>query len=87
MDVHFDMEPRVVKANPNVEADRGRVAIERGPIVYCAEWPDNKGFDISGVIINQNPKFEVKNATLSTVNPDAKYPIVEPHHRCSGTQI
>jgi hypothetical protein len=23
-----------------VKDDRGRVAIERGPIVYCAEWPD-----------------------------------------------
>lgn len=39
--VHFDMEPRTVKANNKVEADRGRIAVERGPIVYCAEWPDN----------------------------------------------
>jgi len=39
--VHFDMEPRTVKAHPEVEADRGRIAIERGPLVYCAEWPDN----------------------------------------------
>jgi hypothetical protein len=23
--------------------DRGRVALERGPLVYCAEWPDNAG--------------------------------------------
>ena len=23
--------------------DRGRMAIERGPIVYCAEWPDCEG--------------------------------------------
>ena len=41
VEIHFDMEPRVVEANPHVEADRGRVAVERGPIVYCAEWPDN----------------------------------------------
>ncbi len=33
VDVHFDMEPRTVKANNKVEADRGRVAVERGPIV------------------------------------------------------
>jgi len=31
---------RVVAA-PDVAADRGRVAIQRGPIVYAAEWPDN----------------------------------------------
>ncbi|MBN2270916.1 MAG: glycoside hydrolase family 127 protein [Sedimentisphaerales bacterium] len=41
--VKFDlpMGIRRVLAHENVEADRGRVAIERGPIVYCAEWPDN----------------------------------------------
>ncbi|MCL4222452.1 MAG: glycoside hydrolase family 127 protein [Phycisphaerales bacterium] len=29
-----------VVAHDNVEADRGRVALERGPIVYCVEFPD-----------------------------------------------
>lgn len=28
--IHFDMEPRTVKANNKVEADRGRIAVERG---------------------------------------------------------
>lgn len=56
--VHFDMEPRTVKANYKVEADRGRISIERGPIVYCAEWPDND-FDVLSVIMNREPKFEV----------------------------
>jgi len=32
---------RRVIANEKVEADRGKTAIERGPIVFCAEWPDN----------------------------------------------
>lgn len=56
--VHFDMLPRVVKANEKVEADRGRVAIERGPLVYCAEWPDND-FDLQNIILNQQPKFRI----------------------------
>ena len=56
--VHFDMEARTVKANHKVEADRGRVSVERGPIVYCAEWPDND-FDVLSVLMNQNPQFEV----------------------------
>ena len=58
VEVHFDMEPRIVKANNKVEADRGRIAVERGPIVYCAEFPDNN-FDIFSVFMNRNPKFEV----------------------------
>ena len=61
--VHFDMEPRTIRANGMVEADRGYVAIERGPIVYCAEWPDND-FDIMGALINQSPKMVVEDGTL-----------------------
>ncbi|MGZ5470001.1 MAG: glycoside hydrolase family 127 protein, partial [Candidatus Aminicenantales bacterium] len=37
------MPVRRVVANAAVEADRGRVAVERGPLVYCAEWADNDG--------------------------------------------
>ena len=43
VELHLAMEPRFVRANPAVEADRGRLAVERGPLVYCAEWPDNEG--------------------------------------------
>lgn len=58
VEIHFDMLPRVVKANEKVEADRGRVAVERGPIVYCAEWPDNN-FGVHNVLLNRQPQFEV----------------------------
>lgn len=34
------MSVRQVTAHPNIAADVDRVSIERGPIVYCAEWPD-----------------------------------------------
>ncbi|HSK09104.1 MAG TPA: beta-L-arabinofuranosidase domain-containing protein [Vicinamibacterales bacterium] len=37
------MPVRRVVAHEAVEADRGRVAVERGPLVYCAEGPDNGG--------------------------------------------
>ena len=57
IEFHLDMQPRTVKANARVEADRGRLAIERGPIVYCAEWPDNE-FDIMTLLLNREPKFE-----------------------------
>ena len=70
VEIHFDMEPRTVKANNKVDADRGRVAIERGPIVYCAEWPDNN-FDVLGVLLNQNPDIKVVE------KPDMLYGIDE----------
>lgn len=68
VEIHFDMKPRVVKANEKVEADRGRVSVERGPIVYCAEWPDND-FNIHTVLLNQHPSFRV------TAKPDLLYGI------------
>lgn len=58
VEVHFDMIPRIVKANPKVEADHGRVAVERGPIVYWAEWPDNR-FNVHSILLNQHPQFKV----------------------------
>ena len=60
--VHFDMEPRVVKADGRVAADVGRVAVEKGPVVYCAEWPDNPGFSVRSVLMNQEPQFTVKHS-------------------------
>lgn len=70
VEVHFDMHPRVVKANEKVVADRGRVAVERGPIVYCAEWADND-FNIQNIILNRHPKFQV------TEKPELLYGINE----------
>lgn len=58
VEVHFDMQPRVVKANDKVTADHGRVAVERGPVVYCAEWPDND-FNVHNILLNQHPVFQV----------------------------
>ncbi|MDR1814486.1 MAG: glycoside hydrolase family 127 protein [Tannerella sp.] len=60
VDIHFDMEPRLVKANYSVEADRGKVSVERGPLVYCAEWNDND-FSVLSVLMSQKPKFHVEN--------------------------
>ena len=72
----FDMEPRTVRANNKVEADRGMIAVERGPIVYCAEHPDNQ-FDIFSALVNQEPtlrlgKKEIAGTTLTTLVTDAQ---------------
>ncbi|MFD1469086.1 glycoside hydrolase family 127 protein [Hymenobacter caeli] len=41
--VELPMEVRTVQANARVRDDRGKVALQRGPLVYCAEWADNDG--------------------------------------------
>ena len=37
----LDMTPRRIYANPNVVEDAGKVALQRGPLVYCLEEKDN----------------------------------------------
>ena len=57
--LHFDMAPRMVTANNRVADDRGKVSVERGPLVYCAEWPDNTGFNLHHALLKENPDFTV----------------------------
>lgn len=65
--LHLDMEPRVVTANRQVADDRGKLAVERGPLVYCAEWPDNKGFNLHHILFKGNssltaaPDYGIQN--------------------------
>jgi len=56
IDLSLPMPVRRVVANENVEADRGRVALQRGPIVYAAEWVDN-------------PEGRVRNLVLPDSSP------------------
>ncbi len=41
--VNFEMPVQRIEANPHVDADKGRVAFMRGPLVYCFEGADNGG--------------------------------------------
>ncbi len=41
--VNLPMQVRRVVASANIKEDIGKVALQRGPIMYCAEWADNNG--------------------------------------------
>ncbi len=56
IELSLPMPIRRVTANEKVEPDRNRVAIERGPMVFCAEWPDNNG-KTHGLILPDNAKL------------------------------
>ena len=58
--IHFEMQPRMVVANGRVRDDRGRVALERGPLVYCAEQPDNGQVGIHSVCVADGAAVTVK---------------------------
>jgi DUF1680 family protein len=51
--VKFEMTPQVLEANPHVVEDEGRVALQRGPLVYCLEQLDQpNGTTIEDVSVN-----------------------------------
>ncbi len=54
--VALPMETRTVQANAHVRDDRGKVALQRGPLVYCAEWTDNDG-KTSNIIVPAGTAF------------------------------
>ena len=64
----MDMFPRLVKADEKVEADRGRLAVEKGPIVYCAEEVDNTVPVLDAVIDPENPLTVTRDDALCGID-------------------
>ena len=51
------MEVRKVQADERVEAAGDRLAIQRGPLVYCAEWPDNVDKHVLNLLFDRDTAF------------------------------
>jgi len=49
--IKFDMHVQLIESNPNVQENAGRIAVKRGPIVYCLEGIDN-GCNLRDISIN-----------------------------------
>jgi uncharacterized protein len=54
IELMLPMPVRRLVTNEAVSVDRGRVALQRGPIVYCAEWPDNPGGFVRNLMLADN---------------------------------
>ncbi len=73
--IHFDMPVRTVTAHTKVIADRGRVAVERGPLVYCAEAADNQDEPVLRSVMNRQPQFSlVDNYTIANTETQGAQP-------------
>lgn len=57
IELNLPMEVRQVVADKRIKADNDRIAIERGPIVYCAEWPYVKDGKVLSLVYNKNVSF------------------------------
>jgi len=59
IDLNLPMRVRRVVCNEKVEANSGRVALERGPVVYCAEGVDNGG-QVFNIVLSDDVKLKAE---------------------------
>ncbi len=57
IELNLPMPVRRVVANEHVAADRGRVALERGPVMFAAEWPDNPNGKVRNLMLPDSAKL------------------------------
>lgn len=60
----LDMQVKWWAANPHVSDVCGRVAITRGPLVYCAEGIDNPDWQLRAVRVARRKRTEVRMETI-----------------------
>jgi len=74
IELEFPVQPRLTLADPRVDDARGCVALERGPLVYCAEHVD-QATDLAEMVLSgaarEGAPIEIGGTTLPTVNVDA----------------
>jgi hypothetical protein len=77
IELSLSMDVRREYADPRVKADAGRVALRRGPLVYCFEECDNPG-GLARLHVSRDARFNVREAvglpegtrSIEVVNPD-----------------
>lgn len=66
VEVQLPMDTHEVLADGQIKEDIGKVAIQRGPLIYCAEWKDNDG-RTSNLVIPASFQPEVRKDLLNGV--------------------
>ena len=54
VELNVPMDIRRIRSNPKVETNAGKLALQRGPVVYCAEWPEFEDKSVFDVIIDDS---------------------------------
>jgi uncharacterized protein len=62
IELYLPMPVRRVVAHEQVEDDQGKVALERGPIVFCLEGADNKDGQVHNIVIRDDAPLRAEFA-------------------------
>ena len=85
--IRMNMPVKRIKADDRVEADRGRLAVEKGPVLYCAEGFDNGG-NVLNKVIAADAKFTMtKCEVLGHEYPAMTVNALEVHSDLSGSNL
>ncbi|MCB0799123.1 MAG: glycoside hydrolase family 127 protein [Bacteroidales bacterium] len=57
VELELPMPVRTVIADERVKEDEGKMAVQRGPLMFCAEWPDNADDQVLGLVVDEKPEF------------------------------
>jgi DUF1680 family protein len=57
IEVNFPMPVRKVIADERVKEDTARIAFQRGPVIYCAEWPDNNTGNVLDFVVKKDAAY------------------------------
>jgi hypothetical protein len=60
VELDLPMNVRRVRANGEVAADRDRVALQRGPIVYAAEWVDSPDHHARNILLRDDQPLKAE---------------------------
>jgi DUF1680 family protein len=56
--LNFDMPIRFLEAHPKIRVDCGKIAVSRGPIVFCIEGVDND-YPLGDIRLDKNAEFKL----------------------------
>jgi DUF1680 family protein len=60
VEVSIPMPVRKVVADERIKEDNEKMAFQRGPLIYCAEWPDNKNGNVLNLLIKKDASFSTE---------------------------
>ncbi len=63
VELNLPMPIRRVYANEKVEADRGKVTLMRGPLVYCVEAADQPDVNLTNLVLPRGAEMTAKHRT------------------------
>jgi DUF1680 family protein len=60
LELHLPLTPRRISSPPEVAGNAGRVALARGPLIFCVEGVDNPTADLASAPVSRSGQIEAR---------------------------